>query len=241
MNKTIHYFWFGNNPKPKIFFQCLESWKKWLPEWDIKEWNENNVDVNINEYTRNAYSKKNWSFVSDYFRCSILEEYGGLYLDIDVEIIGNLNELLKDKPFLGFEYSGFVASGLIMYFPKAHHPVLKDMMKIIEAKSKSLDNQVIKTTMVYWFTDYLKEHGLVINDTKQEIVGVTIYPCEYFCPISPTWKFQRFTKNTYTLHHYYGSWFSKKAMNQIKLKRYLFKSIHPINMLKLRRIRMTKL
>lgn len=233
MNKIIHYFWFGHNPKPDILKKCIKSWKKWLPDWEIKEWNETNVDVYLNDYTSYAYLKKNWSFVSDFFRCYILEKYGGLYLDTDVEIIGDIESLLKDEPIMGFEYSGYVASGLIMYFPQPHHKVLKDMMSIIELKSNTLDDPNFKSTMVVWFSDYLKDHGLINNGKEQYVEGIHIYPNDYFCPINPTWKFQKFTSNTVTIHHYYGSWFSSKAMNEYKIKRIIFKVLHPINFIKL--------
>lgn len=233
MNKVIHYFWFGKGEKPKVFNRCLKSWKKYLNGWEIKEWNETNVDINLNEFTKKAYDNKQWAFVSDYFRCYILERFGGLYLDIDCELIKNPETLfVREEPILGFELSKYVASGLIMYFPNPHHPMLKEMIDSMESFGKDCTD-IKSLTVVQRFTFILKNHGLKMDGKEQFVEDVHIYPAEYFCPVNPTWKIQIFSKNTYSLHHYYGSWFDKSAMREIRLKRFLFKFIHPINMLRL--------
>ena len=97
--KVIHYFWFGNNPKPKIVKKCIASWKKVCPDYEIKEWNESNFDVNICDYTREAYEAKMWGFVSDYARLWVIYRYGGFYLDTDVELIRSLDTLRQNKTF----------------------------------------------------------------------------------------------------------------------------------------------
>lgn len=234
MNKVIHYFWFGKNPKPKIFKTCLKSWKKYLPDWEIKEWTEENCDVYINEFTTYAYKTKNWSFISDFYRCYVLEKYGGLYLDIDVELIGSIDDLLKkEKPFLGFESTGLVNSGLIMYFPNPHNLLLKEMLKIVESKSSVIGEYFTKTTIVAWLTEELQKNNLVNDNSFQSVMGIDIYPSDYFCPVSPTWKHQNFTSNTRSIHHYFASWIDKKSRDEIRFKRFIFKALHPINYLKI--------
>lgn len=105
--KVIHYCWFGGNPLPQLAQKCIESWKKNLPNYEIKQWNENNFDINIIPYTSEAYKAKKYAFVSDYARLWILYKYGGLYFDTDVEIIKPLDCIIKKGPFMGIEkYDG---------------------------------------------------------------------------------------------------------------------------------------
>ena len=101
--KTIHYCWFGRNQLPPLAIKCIESWKRYLPDYEIKEWNEDNFDVNIIPYTREAYAVKKYAFVSDYARFWILYKYGGLYFDTDVEIIKPLDDIIARGPFMGCE------------------------------------------------------------------------------------------------------------------------------------------
>lgn len=99
--KVIHYCWFGGNPLPKSAQKCIALWRKYLPDYEIKEWNENNFDVNIIPYTAEAYKAKKYAFVSDYARFWILYKYGGLYFDTDVEVIKNMDDIISKGPFMG--------------------------------------------------------------------------------------------------------------------------------------------
>lgn len=101
--KVIHYCWFGRNPLPPLAIKCIESWRKYLPDYEIKEWNEDNFDVNIIKYTKEAYKAKKYAFVSDYARFWILYNYGGLYFDTDVEILKPMNEIIVRGSFMGCE------------------------------------------------------------------------------------------------------------------------------------------
>lgn len=101
--KVIHYCWFGRNPLPSLAVKCIESWKKYFPDYEIKEWNENNFNVNIITYTQEAYERKKYAFVSDYARFWILYHYGGLYFDTDVEVIKPMNDIIVKGPFMGCE------------------------------------------------------------------------------------------------------------------------------------------
>ena len=111
MSKTIHYCWFGKNPKSKLILKCIDSWRKCCPDYEIKEWNEENFDINCCDYVREAYEAKKWAFVSDYCRFYVLYNYGGIYLDTDVELLKSLDVLSKN--FVGFENQNRVNSGLI--------------------------------------------------------------------------------------------------------------------------------
>ena len=101
--KKIHYCWFGRNPLPESAKKCIESWKKYCPEYEIIEWNEDNFDLTENRYAREAYEQKKWAFVSDYARLKIVYEQGGIYMDVDVELIKPLDELTELDGYMGFE------------------------------------------------------------------------------------------------------------------------------------------
>ena len=101
--KVIHYCWFGGNSLPEEAKRCIESWKKYCPDYKIIEWNENNYDVNSNEYMKAAYKEKKWAFVSDYARIDVVYKYGGIYMDTDVELVKELDSFLKDRMYCGWE------------------------------------------------------------------------------------------------------------------------------------------
>ena len=101
--KIIHYCWFGRNPLPPLALECIASWRKFLPDYEIKEWNEDNFDVNSIPYTAEAYRQKKYAYVSDYARFCILYQYGGIYFDTDVEVIKPLNDIIAKGNFMGFE------------------------------------------------------------------------------------------------------------------------------------------
>ena len=101
--KIIHYCWFGRKPLPPLAVKCIESWKKYLPDYTIKEWNEDNFDINIVPYTREAYEVGKYAFVSDYARFYILYHHGGLYFDTDVEVIRPMDDLVGRGAFLAWD------------------------------------------------------------------------------------------------------------------------------------------
>ncbi len=105
--KIIHYCWFGGNPLPEDAKKCINSWKKYFPDYEIKEWNESNYDFNKCEYIKEAYKRKKWAFVSDYARFDILYQYGGIYFDTDVEVIRDMRDILKLGPYMGLEKGSF--------------------------------------------------------------------------------------------------------------------------------------
>ena len=101
--KVIHYCWFGGKELPEYAQKCINSWKKYCPDYEIRQWNENNFDINVSQYVKEAYSCKKWAFVSDYARFWILYHYGGVYFDTDVELIKPINEIIDNGPFMGYE------------------------------------------------------------------------------------------------------------------------------------------
>lgn len=114
--KIIHYCWFGGNPKPEVIEKCMATWKRYCPEWEIKEWNESNYDITAHPYTKEAYEAKKWAFVSDVARLEIVSTHGGIYLDTDVEILSPnpFDEILDYVDLLVFETERSINTGLCM-------------------------------------------------------------------------------------------------------------------------------
>ena len=212
--KVLHYIWLGGNPTPKIFNKCLESWKKYCPDWEIKRWDESNLDIDCCNYCRQAYNSKKIAFASDVLRFHILKNYGGVYVDIDVEFLKSIDELLVNKAFSGFESSNLVNPGVIIG-AEPNHLIIKEILeeyshKIFEFKP---GNQI---TVCNILTDKLKKYGLVCDNTTQDLGDFKVYASEYFSPKSLTDGKIRKTKNTMTVHHFEGSWLRKR--DKIKSK-----------------------
>lgn len=194
-----------------------------MPDFEIKEWNESNYDVNKASYMRQAYECKKYAFVSDYARFDILNEYGGIYLDIDVEIIKPLDGLLADNEcFSGFENErGQVATGLILA-SEANNVILRETLeRYAQTSFLDSDHHADLTTVVVHFTNVLERHGLLPENRIQRLDHITIYPIEYFNPME-TETFQvHITENTYTIHHFNASWFPFKRRMKWKIKKLL--------------------
>ena len=207
--KIIHYCWFGRGPLPELAQKCIASWKKYLPDYEIKEWNEDNFDVNIIPYTAEAYQAKKYAFVSDFARFWILYQYGGIYFDTDVEVIRPIDDIISKGNFMGFETDPNPGLGIIkkmLDFYVGKHFVHEAVMK----------NQI---TVVHIATQVLRENGLKNVAGIQEVAGCFIYPSEYLCPINVTTGRIHVEKNTRTIHHYAGTWVDKKFSMKELIKR----------------------
>ena len=233
-NKTIHYCWFGKNPKPKLIIKCIESWKKQCPDYEIKEWNEDNFDINCCDYVREAYEARKWAFVSDYCRFFVLYHYGGIYLDTDVELLKPLDNL--NKNFVGFECQNRVNSGLI------RGAVAGDLIcqLMLESYSKchflKEDGTLDLSTVCDRETNILCSHGMKPNNTLQTIEGTTIYPSEYFNPMDlETGKIMP-TNKTVSTHHYAASWVSKNDRMRGKIAKWFYKTFGTDKAAKIRKV-----
>lgn len=214
--KVIHYCWFGRKPLPKSAIKCIDSWRRFCPDYQIIEWNEDNFNVNATPYTAQAYERGKYAFVSDYARFDILYRHGGLYFDTDVEIIKPINDIVAAGAFMGIENDhpgqteselgigvnpglGLgVASGLELY------------QEILDyyAKTPFVDEQgnQIPGTVVHHTTQLLKKHGFQNSDVLQQVAGVTIYPNEYFNPLDDATGRLNITENTRSIHWYSKTW-----------------------------------
>ncbi|MEL3901268.1 MAG: glycosyltransferase [Treponema phagedenis] len=204
--KIIHYCWFGGNPLPDLAVRCIESWRKYCPDYEIREWNESNYDVCKIPYTAQAYEAKKYAFVSDYARFDVLYQYGGVYFDTDVEVLKPIDELLERGAFFGFETLGFVNPGVGFALPP-HHKICAE---IIETYTDDVfitpHGGYNLATIVDRVTDVFKKYGLVKRNVIQCIGDTAIYPIDYFNPKNPQTGIITITDNTYTIHHFAASW-----------------------------------
>lgn len=220
INKKIHYCWFGGAPLPEYALKCINSWKKYLPDYEIIEWNEDNFDVNCTVFTSQAYESRKFAFVSDYARYYILSRQGGIYFDTDVELIKPLDDLISDGPFHAFESIGSVNSGLGMA-AEPNMDFFKDVLRYYEQTEFIKPNGKMNLkTVVHITSDILRGYGLVDSDTQQFVAGMHIYPTDYFNPMNYDTKIIHATDNTRAVHHYAGSWCEPESL-EIKLKAFI--------------------
>jgi len=229
--KIIHYCWFGGNPLPESAKKCIASWRKYLPDYEIKEWNESNFDVYQCAYVAEAYHAKNWAFVSDYARMWILYKYGGLYFDTDVEVIRNMDDIIARGPFMGSEASDEqsikgprdkaatlgVAPGLGLGVNPGLglgvNPGLGLIKEIVESYQKEhlyTWKGKLTETIVARTTRFINKHSREeLGNGIYKAAGVFVYPPEYFCPKNYYTGELNITSNTRSIHHYSATWVKK--------------------------------
>lgn len=235
--KYIHYCWFGDNKISKLGKKCIESWKKFLPDYEIIKWDESNSDLEECEFVKGAYKAKKWAFVADYVRTKAINEYGGIYFDTDMEVTKDISDLLNKESFLGVEDSGAIACGV--WYEKNPKEFLSS--KLLE-KYRSIKEFDVKNMSKYsipnLITEILLKHGFKFYKKNIQILDLDgsklyIYPRDYFYPYSYNWNNNDFSKNTRMIHYYDASWVplrekidiylvrhfgSKKALKIMKLK-----------------------
>ena len=209
--KVIHYCWFGKKEIPIQYKKWMESWKKYCPDYEIIEWNENNYDVHKSKYISQAYDMGKWAFVSDYARIDIINEHGGIYLDTDVELVKNIDILLKNIFFCGFESRKYVNFGL-GFGSEKNNAILSEMKEYYDTMLfLSQDGTLNQITCPVIQTEIMKRHGLICNGEFQVVEGMTVYPSRVLCGMSPhSFRMQRNLDNTYAIHQYSGSWLEDK-------------------------------
>lgn len=215
--KIIHYCWLGGNPKPESVLRCIDSWKKNCPDYEIREWNESNLDISANAYTRQAYEAKAWGFVPDYLRLWIVYTCGGIYLDTDVQMVRSFDPLLENKAFAGFEDETHVALGL-GFGAEAGNPAILAQMRAYDGLCFiNEDGTYNRTPSPQYSTEVLTRMGLQPhNGAVQQLEHITCYPPEYFCPKSFRTGMMKLTKNTFSIHQFDASWYSEEEQAQKK-------------------------
>ena len=217
--KKIHYCWFGGNPLPELAIKCIESWKKYCPDYEIIQWNEKNYDIKKNKYMYQAYENKRWGFVPDYARLDIIYNHGGIYLDTDVELIKPIDDLLENKGFIGFDEKGIVATGLGFGAEKGNE-IIREFLKDYDNIPFVLEDGTFDLTPCPdRNTDALKRLGMDVENTDQTFMDMVFLPQEYLCPMDYYTGKKNITKNTYSIHHYSASWTSDVTKRTTRIKR----------------------
>lgn len=232
--KIIHYCWFGNNELSELNKKCIDSWKKFLPDYEIKEWNEKNYDFNSCVYAKEAYKCKKWAFVSDYARFDILNKFGGLYFDVDVELIKNIDDIISKGPFLGIESGaltneiydksvlrlkkyddinrvtielGFSVNPGLGMCTYANNDIYEQV--IYKYKNRQFidrNGKMDTLTICDFVTEILVRNGIIVKDGIGLSGDISIYPGEYFNPKDYDSEKLNVTNNTRSIHHYVATW-----------------------------------
>jgi len=210
--KIIHYCWFGKNLIPEEFQKYIAGWKEKCPDFEIIKWDETNYDVSKNQYMKQAYEAKAWGFVPDYARKDIIYEYGGIYLDTDVEVIKNLEDLLYQDGFCGFENFEKINFGL-GFGAKKHLPIMKDLRDMYNNMEFKYNKRAEMLIGPDYETLKLKERGLKSDGTYQQVENLTVYPTDVLSGTNSFTDESLVTENTYTVHHYAGTWVDDEYRN----------------------------
>lgn len=227
--KTLHYCWFGDGPMSGIERRCMKSWSCILPDWEIIRWDESNFDVNACSFSKDAYEAGKWAFVSDYARFRILHEYGGVFLDTDVELLRPLDELCDRKAFVGFMQNRiFVNPGLVLA-SESRGRVLEEVIKRYEnmkfAVGKGRNSMPTSPRVM---TAALEEcYGLVCDGSYQELEGITVFPSECFDSLDSHTGELSITSQTYSIHHYSGTWLSPAKKYRVETRKKLAPKVGP--------------
>ena len=217
--KIIHYCWFGRGEKPELARRCIASWRKFCPDFEIREWNEDNCDYLALPFMAEAYAAKKYAFVSDVMRLLVLEQYGGVYFDTDVEVVRDITPLLNDEGFIGFENDQFVNSGQVMA-AVPHQSVVQAMIEAYkQLHFTNADGSLNAVGCPRLNTDVLERFGLVRNGQEQIIAGIHVYPADRFNPLDSATGRLKKTENTYSIHWYSMSWLPKHVRLKAKLGR----------------------
>lgn len=224
MKKYIHYCWFGGKPLPKLAKKCIKSWKKYLPDYEIIEWNEKNVDLQECPFIKEAYESEMWAFVADYVRTKALNDMGGIYFDTDMEVIKNIDFLFENDTFLGVEDSGKIAVG-VWYEKKAKSYLSTKLLKFYRSCDGFDSQNAYAYSIPKIITDLVVDDNFVIGSKKIQKLShnIVIYPREYFYPYSYDRQDNVFTNNTCMIHYYDASWIPKAEQRENKIFRLLGK------------------
>lgn len=215
INKKIHYCWFGGKKLPKEVKKCIKTWREKCPDYEIIRWDESNFDIDCNEFVKEAYKTKTWAFVSDYARLKIIYDNGGIYLDTDVELLKNLDFLLKEDFFIGTQQGGKLYNTGLGFGAVKEHYIVKKMMDKYENLIFNLEKKE-EISCPNLNTSVLKNIGFTPTDTVQKIDNCFAYPSKYFDPLAPGKSKNLLCDDTISIHHYNASWTS--ATNRIKRK-----------------------
>ena len=202
--KIVHYCWLSNDPYPELVRRCIQSWKEKLPDYELMLWDMNRFDVHSVPWVEQACSVKKWAFAADYIRLYALYNYGGIYLDSDVEVLKSFDDLLDRPYFFGKEHTpDRIDSSHIIeaatFGAEAHHPLIKKCLDYYAGKNFIMANGAFDTTVLpHIMASVLNQEGALRD----------LLPMHYFSPKNTRTQMVEATDETYSVHHFNGSWYS---------------------------------
>lgn len=203
--RTIHYCWFGGSVIPEHLQKCIDSWKKFCPDYEIIRWDESNYEISKNKYMKQAYESKKYGFVPDYARLDIIDRHGGIYLDTDVELIRNLDELLSYDFYCGFEDEQYINLGS-GFGAVQGHPLIRKMMDTYEDLDFVKNGKFNLIASPVYQSKIMQEQGFLLNGEYQEKNGIGVLPCDAFAAGGSLLLPDEMSEHTFSIHHYDASW-----------------------------------
>jgi hypothetical protein len=216
IEKKIHCFWFSGDEKPEKYLKCIDSWKRVCPDYEIIEWNADNYDCGKNIFIKQAFEKKKWAFVSDYARLEVIYKYGGIYLDMDVELKKDFEPLLKCNAFFSFGRQFFIDLGT-GFGSVANNPFIKEMLNLYEGKEfvdKSGTPMFEKYVQPLYIKDIFVNKGICMNGNMQMVDEMLFLPRKYYSPVDDFF-FQNYIQceDTRGIHWFNAGWCDETIYN----------------------------
>ncbi|MDO4188235.1 MAG: glycosyltransferase [Lachnospiraceae bacterium] len=214
--KIIHTFWFSKEELPSKYRECLKSWKKYASDFEIKIWNLDSYKPEKCLFFEQAIEDKNWAFASDYARVDVLRRYGGVYMDLDVEMLRPIYDLIYNDAYMSFESLTRIECGSGMG-AKAGNKIIDEICKSYENRPYyKADGSWDNSTCPVRYTEIIEKHGLKKDGCFQFVEDITIYPFEVLTGKSFDTGIIYKTDLSYTTHHHNGSWIPKGAKNAME-------------------------
>lgn len=220
--KKIHYCWFGGADIPEDVLKCINSWKKYCPDYEIIRWDETNYDYNKYRYSREAYEHRKWAFVSDVARLDIIYNHGGIYLDTDVELVKSLDFLLEEAAFMGFQQGRIVNTGLGFGAEQYNELIGKNLEIYCDISFIREDGSLDLTPCPDITTKVLEKHGLIREDRIQKIEDMKILSSVYLSPMLLSDGNAEITDDTVSIHHYAGTWTTDEEKRAVMRRRKVY-------------------
>ena len=213
----------SGDPFPSDIQKCIDSWKRILPDYEIWLWDTKRFDLSTSVWVTEAYDKKKYAFCADYIRMYALFNYGGVYLDSDVEVLRSFNDLLTLPYFIGYESKQYFEAAVIG--AEKGNPFIGDVLAYYKDRhfvkeNGSLDIQIMPEVMMNvtnskWKRILINEISDFINDPTI----INVFPYDWFSPIDSTGKryVLRVSKNTYCIHHFASAWVDWRVKLLVKI------------------------
>lgn len=223
--KILHYCWLSNEPLPSDIRSYIDGWKKLMPDYQLIKWDTSKFDVNSVPFVKQAFEKRKWAFAADYIRAYALYNYGGIYLDSDVEVLKRFDDFLDLRMMLGYENTSIKSLEVAVWGAEKGHPLLRDLLRQLDNRSFIIkDNKMDVKPLPLVVRDLINAKGYhcvdVVNLNEALSVSgsdIPIFPCVYFSPKSHVTNICIANDVSYSIHHFKASWMSSKTRRRLAL------------------------